>query len=289
MAHSRWEEDHNIWRLSGPTSEQPSPPMPFIASTRDDREPQYSPDGSRIAFASDRSGNREVWICDSDGSNPFQLTFLGHSMGHDWSADQRRITFHAVERANDPSGGKLGEIFIVDAHGGIPRNITHDEFGDGHPSWSADERWIDFNSRRTGDWQVWKISVDEGRAIQLTRKGGLKPTATDEGVVFYSCGTKVCSVSCEGGEEEIVLDRDVLVWCLWRSQIVFVEDQPQTGVGFYQFDRATKKTTRLYDLGVANRSFSGITVSPDGSCILYSQRDRRSGDIFLVENFDWRQ
>ncbi len=133
----RREEDHNIWRLSGPTSEQPSPPMPFIASTRDDREPQYSPDGSRIAFASDRSGNREVWICDSDGSNPFQLTFLGHSMGHDWSADQRRITFHAVERANDPSGGKLGEIFIVDAHGGIPRNITHDEFGDGHPSWSA--------------------------------------------------------------------------------------------------------------------------------------------------------
>src|SRR4029077_20432032 len=45
---------------------------PLISSTRDDGAPQYSPDGKRIAFVSGRSGNGEIWVCDSDGSNAVQ-------------------------------------------------------------------------------------------------------------------------------------------------------------------------------------------------------------------------
>jgi Tol biopolymer transport system component len=50
---------------------------PLIFSTRDDLEPQFSPDGRRIAFVSTRSGNSEIWVCNSDGSNAVQLTSFG--------------------------------------------------------------------------------------------------------------------------------------------------------------------------------------------------------------------
>ncbi|NIM52761.1 MAG: hypothetical protein GTO22_26535, partial [Gemmatimonadales bacterium] len=40
----------------------------------DDREPAWSPDGTRIAFASNRDGNYEIYVMDADGSNPVRLT-----------------------------------------------------------------------------------------------------------------------------------------------------------------------------------------------------------------------
>jgi WD40-like Beta Propeller Repeat len=53
----------------------------LIASTRSEFQPQYSPDGSKIVFASDRTGPPEIWICNGDGSNPVQLTLLGVQIG----------------------------------------------------------------------------------------------------------------------------------------------------------------------------------------------------------------
>jgi Tol biopolymer transport system component len=58
----------DIWRL--PIAEKNvSEPVRFIASTRAEWTPQYSPHGKRITFESDRSGSDEIWVCDEDGSN----------------------------------------------------------------------------------------------------------------------------------------------------------------------------------------------------------------------------
>ena len=59
-------------------------PERFISSTRDESNPQFSPDGKRVAFSSKRSGAGEIWICDSDGSNPVQLTSFGR--GDSWQS-----------------------------------------------------------------------------------------------------------------------------------------------------------------------------------------------------------
>ena len=51
--------------------------MKLISSTRVDTEAQFSPDGKKIVFSSNRTGSFEIWICDSDGSNAQPLTSLG--------------------------------------------------------------------------------------------------------------------------------------------------------------------------------------------------------------------
>ncbi len=88
----------NIWRvaISGP-DHKAGTPAPLISSSFLDHTPQFSPDGRKIAFASYRSGHAEIWVCDSDGSNSFQLTsFAGPDCTTpQWSPDGQQIAFSA--------------------------------------------------------------------------------------------------------------------------------------------------------------------------------------------------
>ena len=154
--------DSNIWRVEASQSSGPrSLPKRFIASTRQDVWPQYSPDGTKIAFASDRSGSWEIWVSDSEGANAAQLTsFRGRHVGSPaWSPDSRRIAFDAR-----PEGSP--DIYSVNAEGGLPRRLTTDPSEDTAPSWSNDGRWIYFASDRDGTQQVWKMLADGGYAAR---------------------------------------------------------------------------------------------------------------------------
>jgi Tol biopolymer transport system component len=76
LAYTQGFFEANIWRLDVMASDQKrGPPVKLIASTREDEGAQYSPDCRKIVFGSGRSGRDEIWICDSDGHNPVQLTF----------------------------------------------------------------------------------------------------------------------------------------------------------------------------------------------------------------------
>jgi eukaryotic-like serine/threonine-protein kinase len=76
-----------FWRLDTRTGERKA----LFGSTGFSAFPQYSPDGRKIAFTSERSGNREVWTCDGDGTNCQQLTFFDGPMCGTprWSPDGR--------------------------------------------------------------------------------------------------------------------------------------------------------------------------------------------------------
>ena len=77
LAYSQKSTDINVWRteLSELGRKRGSSDR-FIASTQIDGNPQFSPEGKHIVFASDRSGSREIWICNEDGSNTTQLTSM---------------------------------------------------------------------------------------------------------------------------------------------------------------------------------------------------------------------
>ena len=131
---------------------------------------------------SNRSGNWEIWVCDSDGSNPVQLTsFRGASVIFPrWSPDGGHIAF-----ASDAEGDGEFHIWVTSANGGKPRRMTTDPANDGNPSWSRDGQWIYFDSHRTGEQQVWKIPDGGGDAIQVTRDGGFAALESPDGKFIY--------------------------------------------------------------------------------------------------------
>ena len=142
LAYTQFTTDTNIWRLD---TADPSRVTELIASTQYDSSPQYSPDGSRVVFRSNRSGFHEIWMSDAEGRGASQLThFAGGLTGTPrWSPDGRRIAFDSrVEGQAD--------IYSIPAGGGPSRRITSAPSEDVVPSWPADGRWVYFSSNRRG-------------------------------------------------------------------------------------------------------------------------------------------
>ena len=278
----------NIWRFAVPRSPgRARPPIRLIASTRLDGSQQYSPDGKRIAFSSGRSGNCcEVWVSESDGSNAIQLThFGGPEAGTPrWSPDGRQIAFDC-----DASGN--GDIYVISAEGGEPRRLTTDSSNEYVPSWSRDGRWIYFASDRTGAWQVWKMPAEGGKAVQVTKGGGFAAFESYDGKTLYyaksQAGPGLWEVPVAGGEETPVT-KQLAAWGYWglTQKGIYFYDAGTKAIEFYSF--ATRKVVRVV---TPERDpvlyICGLSVSPDGRWILYTQVDTSSSNIMLVQDFRW--
>ena len=88
--------------------------------------PEWSPDGQKIVFDSNRDGNFEVYVIDADGSNVQRLTHNDKADARPaWSPDGQRIVFHSNH-----------EISVMDADGGnVERLTSRNLFGGSHPDW----------------------------------------------------------------------------------------------------------------------------------------------------------
>jgi len=296
LAYTSFSIHSSIWRIIAPGGPKANDvksagsvngDTPFIYSTREDRAPEFSPDGKRIAFMSNRSGNWEIWVCDSDGSNPVQLTsFRGPSVTNPrWSPDGGRIAFDS-----DAEGEGEFDIWVTSANGGKPQRMTTDPANDGNPSWSRDGRWIYFDSHRTGEQQVWKIPEGGGDAIQVTQDGGFAPLDSPDGKFIYYTkglgGTSVWRLPVEGGQATKLIENlsDLRNLVIVSKGIYFVPEQgPALGSSIEFLDFAANHTKRVASFG---KPFSsGLALSPDGRWILYTQLDQVGAELKLVENF----
>jgi eukaryotic-like serine/threonine-protein kinase len=269
----------SLWRLDMHTGDRR---MLIGSNNSIDSAPQYSPDGSRIAFQSNRSGNVEVWTCQANGSNCQQLTsFGGPQCGAPrWSPDGRRI-------ALDSRVEGRSEIYVIAADGGPPQRVTNTPgFQNNIPTWSSDGRWLYFGSNRTGRGEIWKLPVDGGQAVQVTRSGGHVGISSPDGkYLYYHRGGEspgVFRLPAEGGEETRLVAQPVLGWA---SFAVTTKGVYFVASGSLQFlDTATGKIKRLADVPSSYRN--AMCVSPDDRYVVWSQVDREDiTDLMLVENF----
>jgi Tol biopolymer transport system component len=280
--------DADIWRVEVSGRDRSRPTAKLIASTRYEINPQYSPDGSRIAFQSDRSGNLEIWVCNSDGSNPVQLTSLESSSGTPrWFPDGRRIVFDSQTEGQT-------EIYLTDTDTRVPRRLTSDPSADVTPSVSRDGKWIYFASTRTGRWEVWRMPAEGGQAMQVTHTGGFIPFESSDGKEVYyqkiQGNSDVWKVPVAGGEETRVLGpAGAFQFAVVADGIYFIEPGPPGYAGWIKgnslkfFSFAQGSAEKVFD--IKYWPTDGLSVSPEGRYVLFSQNDPFVQDLMLVENF----
>jgi eukaryotic-like serine/threonine-protein kinase len=290
LAYQRSVHERNIWHMEiSPSEKTANPPIRIIASRQIQRDPQFSPDGKKIAFTSERSGNPEIWVSDSGGSNPVQLTtFAGtRTAGAPrWSPDGRRIAF-------DSGIGPSFAIFVISADGGAPRQLTTDPGYCVRPSWSQDGHWIYFGSEmfRT---QICKVPSEGGKPVQVTHGGGMEAfESPDRRTLFFTKGVftpGLWSVPVEGGTESLVIESArVGHWAvadkgIWYLDFAARSENGPAPLKFLRFD--TRRVSQLGSIEkiwfVNNVSFS---VSRDSRQVIWSQDDRNESDLMLIDNF----
>jgi Tol biopolymer transport system component len=278
-----------IWKLNltdNKATKEPSKPLFSWSSS--EAVPRISPDGSRIVFWSNSSGNGEVWICNADGTKPMRITDMkAKATGSpDWSPDGKNIAFDSTKSGNI-------DIYVVSAEGGPVRRITTDPADHAVPRWSRDGRWIYFGSNRSGSWQIWKVQSDGGRTIQITKEGGLSARESLDGYVYfhgyYNLQKKgVWRVPVSGGPETLVLDMDTSPhnWDLTVRGVYFIDQnaKPVATVSFYDFKTRAVRSLAPVSNDPAFTSISGLSVSPDGKWLLYCG-GVFTPDIMLIDNF----
>jgi Tol biopolymer transport system component len=105
----------------------------------DDAIPDWSPDGSKIAFESDRSGTFEIYVMNADGSNQTRVTTIGNCYFPRWSPDGTRIAFYTNQTG-------LDSIYTINPNGTGVFQVTSPEVEASDPAWSPDGTKIGFIS-----------------------------------------------------------------------------------------------------------------------------------------------
>jgi Tol biopolymer transport system component/DNA-binding winged helix-turn-helix (wHTH) protein len=291
LIYTKSLQDRNIWRIREDRSGTVSPPEPLINSTRDDVNAQFSPDGSRIAFQSTRSGSNEIWVCRSDGSNAMRVSNIGGAQveGPQWAPDGERIIFHA-----GPQGS--ADLYVVNANGGPALRLTREPTQESVPSWSRNG-WIYFSSNRLGPTEIWKMRAEGGAPIPVTsgRGGSVGLESIDGKWLYYSrldLNARTISlrrVPVDGGEWKEVLPS------LVNTRAFFVVEE---GVYFIPAPGADKRTSirflefssgTIRDVAPIEKAAGwGLSVFPIARglprTILYSQVDQDGNDLMLIQN-----
>jgi dipeptidyl aminopeptidase/acylaminoacyl peptidase len=254
---------------------------PFPSSTRLDLDPAFSPDGHKLAFVSERSGTREVWVSNADGSNPSQLTALGGPLAGrpSWSPDGQHLAFHGAG------------INVMPAQGGPARRLCDD--GE-RPTWSTDGKWIYF-IRSRGKFTLWKVPVAGGTPEEvIAGEVGSACEGPQGGDLYYSRVNGIWRRPLNGGKETPVIPEfpGLLTgyWAVVSDGIYYVLRKSAPGntlvhhLKFYDFARG--QVTDLGPLvGHIEEYVGGLTVSSDRRTVVYSQRTYESNEIMLVEHF----
>ncbi|MBI1928203.1 PD40 domain-containing protein [Candidatus Poribacteria bacterium] len=141
---------------------------------------------AQIAFVSNRDGDEQIYIMNADGTNQIKLTdrhnqaaspsvgafnhlsIFTPSATHGefnlqpaWSPDGAKIAFVSTRDGNN-------EIYVMNADGTNPMNLTHHPASELYPAWSPDGTKIAFVSGRDGNAEIYVMNADGTNPVNLT-------------------------------------------------------------------------------------------------------------------------
>jgi serine/threonine-protein kinase len=275
----------DIWRLpvSPQTGRVTGSPEVVVGTTRVESRGAWSPDGSAIAFNSDRRGDMNLWIRTLADGSERQVT---HGPGGDyqpnWSRDARTLVFFSSRSGN-------ADIWAVRLGDGKLTRLTDDPSTDTNPFYSPNGRQIAYLSEREGRSEVWVMNADGsgqrrlydgaagGHFLRWTRDGSAVVFRAESGVqtqvmtVRLSDGTATKLPAISSGAHMSLSPDGSLIMDVRGHKSLWVhplDDRPA-----YQVFEFSDPDVRI-DYPV---------WSPDGKWILFDRAAPRSGDVWMLE------
>jgi len=221
---------------------------PTEVPTGEPTEPSNDLGPGTIAFESNRDGNAEIYVMDTQS---FAATRLTNDASVDtqpaWSSDGNRIAF-----ASNRSGNF--EVYVMNADGSNVINITNNELGDDlYPAWSPDGNWIAFSTNRDGNQEVYITELDGPGIHNLSNNPGVE----DYQPQWFKSGG-------------ILFGSDLIVFTSDR------DGNPE----IYRMKSDGSEQTRLTDHPATDNYPSG---SPDGNRILFVSERDGNPEVYLMD------
>jgi Tol biopolymer transport system component/DNA-binding winged helix-turn-helix (wHTH) protein len=284
IAYVRGRGTLDIWRADLTTAHPEESVVRLISSTRAQERPSYSPDGTRIAFQSNRSGATEIWLTDAQGAEAERITsFNGpYTSSPRWCSDGHRIAF-------DSRAPGVSAIYVEDIAERVPRKVLTSRSSLASPAWSQDCRWLFAIETRDGDTALYRFPSGGGPAERFTARQSNYVVVVGDRVLFNGMradGVVLWSKPVSGGPESPLENMPRLTygdaWVATTNGIYYsdLQAKPLT-INFYDFATHTRRT--LMTLKHTTPPFGpGLAISPDGRWLLYGQFENEQSEIMLA-------
>jgi Tol biopolymer transport system component/serine/threonine protein kinase len=263
--------------------------------------PSFSPNGRRLVYQSDRTGNSEIWELDLDTKTERNLT--DHASGDlapDWSPDGKEIVFLSKR-------GDKYQVWIMDSEGGSPRLLANHTVpvplegwsnGAVAPRWSPDGRSIAFIAASDSGADLWVMDRDGSNARQILGSVLYFDWYDNQRIVFVRRGqnglTQVHARNLASGEESLLLPDAAIELAVSRdrSKLLYTHAISHFNMNLWVLPLRPGPTGMPAPNGEPRQVTNGRSLwhvhkgtwSPDGKTIFYTQ-DADQGDIYTIENY----
>lgn len=281
--------DTNIYKSSVEGSE---PPIKLIASTHRDQNPAVASDG-RIAFVSDRSGTREIWIVAANGTSQTKVTNFGGPQIDNlmWSPDGRQLAFGSRRH------GQAG-VFTMECLSGVlqcsePQMLIP---GASAPAWSSDGTAIFYSSLRGQSYQISRHPLNGGPDTEVTSTGASFSRETRDGKWLYFSGSREETIYREARSSIATPAQRMIApsiralpfgWDVTPTEILFFElPRKQQRWAIRALSIASGRIRFVSEWGDSYADSDGmvLSVSHDGKWVYYPRLDSAGANIMVAES-----
>ena len=316
IREANWEDnayDTKIWLADAATGAA----RQLTNAKKSSQSPAWSPDGRKLAFVSDRTDKRQIYLISPQGGEAEALTSVEDGVGSfAWSPDGTAIAYTATEakpaaiKDRDKKYGefevveqdhRMTHLFTIDTATKATRTLTSGAFTVGSFSWSPDGRSIAFDHRvnprlaNGGSADISIVSVADAAIRTLVTQDGpdSNPVWSPDGAriafqtamanpAYFYTNSVIATIAASGGTPSVLtagFDEDPQI-VEWKSNGLFFAASARTYSYLYKLDPDTKAVTRVSP--VDQTVNSGFSLSKDGQTIASLRSDAQSmAEVFV--------